>query len=97
MTERNSGGDATPAPEEGRFRSFLRHVRMAIAMALAERSHRCPGRTYVRKMVVMEEHYAPRGQTMASAKEEVHEPHDATHLAPVTGLDVTADSLTPLL
>ena len=59
---------------ERRLRSWLRHERMTVAMALAEKLHHSAFRTHMPKKEEVEQDQALRGQTKASAREgEVHE------------------------
>ena len=64
---------------ERRLRSWLRHERMTVAMALAEKLHHSAYRTHLPKKEEVEQDQALRGQTKASAREgEVHEKDDAS-------------------
>ena len=64
---------------ERRLRSWLRHERMTVAMALAEKLHHSAYRTHLPKKEEVEQDLALRGQTKASAREgEVHEKDDAS-------------------
>ena len=57
------------ARREQRLRSWLRHERMTVAMALAEKLHHSAYRTHLPKKEEVEQDLALRGQTKASARE----------------------------
>ena len=74
---RDANATAAARRRQRRLRQWLRHERLSVAMALAEKLHHSAYRSVPLKeeLVEHEKYDAPRGQKTARAGEEDHEMH----------------------